>query len=83
MRFITRQLTRWYIARVSVMLEIERRDAAFLERIEILNLTTRMGDLDLSFMPAWTGGYLDLVQQAAAAAHGRLDPWYYEDMSVP
>lgn len=35
-------------------------DAAFLGQVELLNLTTGLGDLDLSFRPAGTGGYDDL-----------------------
>lgn len=35
-------------------------DAAFLRQMKLLNLTTRFGDLDLSFEPAGTGGYADL-----------------------
>ena len=33
------------------------RDAGFLAGIELLNLTTRAGDLDLAFKPAGTTGY--------------------------
>ena len=40
-------------------------NAAFLSRIEVaLNLTTRFGDLDLSFVPSGTSGFEDLRQQA-------------------
>ena len=39
-------------------------DAAFLAGIELLNLTTRAGDLDLSFTPAGTTGYVDLAAHA-------------------
>jgi len=35
-------------------------DAAFLRQMKLLNLTTRFGDLDLSFEPSGTGGYADL-----------------------
>lgn len=35
-------------------------DAAFLRQMKLLNLTTRFGDLDLSFEPAGTGGYQEL-----------------------
>jgi hypothetical protein len=35
-------------------------DAAFLAQMKLLNLTTRFGDLDLSFEPSGTGGYPDL-----------------------
>ncbi len=36
------------------------RSARLLERSEILNLVTRHGDLDLTFVPAGTRGYEDL-----------------------
>ena len=40
-------------------------DATFLSRIEVtLNLTTKFGDLDLSFIPSGTGGFSDLDQHA-------------------
>lgn len=39
-------------------------DAAFLRRVELLNLTTRYGDLDLSFRPSGTRGYEDLKVSA-------------------
>ena len=35
-------------------------DATFLRQMKLLNLTTRFGDLDLSFEPSGTGGYADL-----------------------
>jgi hypothetical protein len=35
-------------------------DAAFLRQMKLLNLTTRFGDLDLSFEPSGTGGYTEL-----------------------
>ena len=35
-------------------------DAAFLRQMKLLNLTTRFGDLDLSFEPSGTGGYAEL-----------------------
>jgi len=40
------------------------RSARMLERASLLNLTTRYGDLDLSFEPAGTGGYGDLRRGA-------------------
>ena len=40
------------------------RDAAFLMGVELLNLVTRVGDLDLAFIPAGTNGYADLVVRA-------------------
>jgi hypothetical protein len=39
-------------------------DATFLSRISIVNLTTRHGDLDVSFEPAGTRGFDDLRHQA-------------------
>jgi hypothetical protein len=42
------------------------RSRALLERSEILNLTTRFGDLDLRFRPAGTSGYSDLRRHAIA-----------------
>jgi len=35
-------------------------DAGFLARVDLLNLVTRYGDFDISFIPAGTGGYEDL-----------------------
>ena len=40
------------------------RSAEMLSRVELLNLTTRAGDLDLAFEPAGTGGYPDLIEGA-------------------
>src|SRR5882724_1850877 len=38
--------------------------ATFLSRIEVaLNLTTRFGDLDLSFVPSGTSGFEDPVRE--------------------
>jgi hypothetical protein len=39
-------------------------DAAFLRGVSILNLTTRFGDLDLSFEPSGTAGYESLASRA-------------------
>jgi hypothetical protein len=39
-------------------------DAAFLRQMKLLNLTTRLGDLDLSFEPAGTGGYDQLAPRS-------------------
>jgi hypothetical protein len=36
-------------------------DAAFLRQMKLLNLTTRFGDLALSFEPSGTAGYRDLA----------------------
>lgn len=40
------------------------RSAEMLSRVELLNLTTQAGDLDLAFQPAGTGGYTDLIERA-------------------
>ena len=40
-------------------------DAAFLSRVALLNLETDAGDLDVSFTPAGTNGYDDLVKHVA------------------
>jgi hypothetical protein len=40
------------------------RSAAMLARVELLNLTTRAGDLDLAFRPQGTDGYTDLARGA-------------------
>ncbi len=40
------------------------RSAAMLSRVDLLNLTTRAGDLDLAFTPAGTTGYDDLIASA-------------------
>ncbi len=40
------------------------RSAATLARVEILNLATRYGDLDITFVPAGTQGYDDLRRRA-------------------
>ncbi len=39
-------------------------EAAFLRQLTLVNLTTRFGDMDLSFEPSGTGGYEDLVQRS-------------------
>jgi hypothetical protein len=39
-------------------------DAAFLSQMKMVNLTTRFGDVDLSFEPSGTGGYEDLAPRA-------------------
>ena len=36
-------------------------DARFLRRVELLNLSTRYGDFDLSFEPSGTSGFEDLA----------------------
>jgi hypothetical protein len=40
------------------------RDATFLNNVELLNLMTRAGDLDLAFAPAGGAGYEDLARRA-------------------
>jgi hypothetical protein len=39
-------------------------DAVFLNGVELLNLVTAFGDLDLSFVPSGTRGYGDLSENA-------------------
>jgi iron-sulfur cluster repair di-iron protein len=39
-------------------------DATFLAGVDLLNLVTRFGDLDLAFTPSGTGGYADLSARA-------------------
>jgi len=39
-------------------------DALFLARMRLVNLTTRFGDFDISFEPAATTGFADLVQRS-------------------
>ncbi len=39
-------------------------DAEFLSRVELLNLVTRFGDLDISFQPAGSSGYAALRDRA-------------------
>jgi hypothetical protein len=39
-------------------------DAAFIRQMNMLNLTTPLGDLDLSFEPSGTEGYEDLARRA-------------------
>lgn len=40
-------------------------DAGSLGRASMWNLTTRHGDLDISFVPSGTSGYEDLVRDAS------------------
>ncbi len=40
------------------------RSAQFLSRVELCNLTTKFGDLDIAFQPAGTTGYQDLARDA-------------------
>lgn len=39
-------------------------EAAFLRGVDVLNLVTSAGDLDLAFAPAGTGGFADLSPRA-------------------
>jgi hypothetical protein len=48
------------------------REAAFLRKVELLNLVTRFGDLDLSFRPSGTEGYRDWAPRAAEMLIGDL-----------
>ena len=40
------------------------REAGFLAGVELLNLVTRVGDVDLAFLPAGTSGFDDLARRA-------------------
>jgi len=40
------------------------KDASFLAGVQILNLVTRFGDLDLAFRPSGTDGFEDLIRNA-------------------
>ncbi len=40
-------------------------EAAFIQQMDMLNLTTSHGDLDISFEPSGTHGYEDLARSAA------------------
>lgn len=44
------------------------RSAAMLSRTSVLNMTTRFGDLDVTFQPSGTGGYPDLRRSASEIA---------------
>lgn len=44
-----------------------QHDGASLVRAQVWNLTTRFGELDLSFTPSGTSGYPDLVRDAATS----------------
>lgn len=44
------------------------RSPELLSRVEILDLTTKHGDLDLTFQPAGTHGYQDLRRRAIRVA---------------
>ena len=48
------------------------RDAAFLHKVELLNLVTSFGDLDLSFRPSGTVGYSDWTPRAVDMVIGDL-----------
>lgn len=50
-------------------------DARLLAQVELLNLTTAFGDLDIAFLPTGTQGYEDLVQH--------VDQYDLEGLIVP
>lgn len=50
-------------------------DARFLAGVELLNLSTKFGDLDIAFTPAATGGYEDLIE--------RIERYDLEGLVVP
>lgn len=39
-------------------------DEQFFRNVDLVNLTTNYGDVDVSFAPSGTGGYAELVQRA-------------------
>lgn len=39
-------------------------DPTFFSRVDLVNLTTRFGDLDVAFVPSGTTGYADLAARA-------------------
>jgi hypothetical protein len=47
-------------------------DAAFLEGVDVLNLVTSFGDLDLAFRPAGVAGYEELAKNAEGLRVGSL-----------
>lgn len=49
------------------------RDAAMLGRAELWNLTTRLGRLDVAFVPSGTQGYRDLVRDAVRYRIGGVE----------
>jgi hypothetical protein len=49
------------------------RSADFLRRILIWNLTTSLGDLDITFEPSGTRGYGDLQREAVTMSVGGVD----------
>lgn len=48
-------------------------DARFLESVQLCNLVTKYGDLDISFQPAGTEGFEDLARDAVIYRLGKLD----------
>ncbi len=51
------------------------REGSFLRGLQMLNLTTRFGDLDLSFRPAGTDGFSELKPRAV--------PMRIRDLEIP
>ena len=45
-------------------------DAESLAAVQVWNLTTRYGDLDISFVPSGTGGFVDLDRSAEPVEFG-------------
>lgn len=48
-------------------------DARFLGGVQVCNLVTKYGDLDISFQPAGTEGFEDLARGAVTYRLGKLD----------
>jgi hypothetical protein len=47
-------------------------DARFFERVQICNLVTKYGDLDISFQPSGTAGFDELAAHAVSYRLGKL-----------
>lgn len=47
-------------------------DAHFFGRVQICNLVTKYGDLDISFHPSGTGGFEELAEHAVSYRLGKL-----------
>src|SRR3954454_13476196 len=50
-----------------------RHDAATLSQVRIWNLTTDLGDLDITFVPSGTRGYDDLVREVNRIRLGNVE----------
>ncbi len=50
-----------------------RHDAATLSQVRVWNLTTDLGDLDITFVPSGTRGYDDLVREVNRIRLGNVE----------